>query len=495
VSFDGGLHVTLTGFCFSTQVSPTLNNTVSEAGEGLGDFTAYLPDLSSETTYYVRAFAQNAQGTAYGDQIEFTTPTPLPDIHISVDQSGGGDYLTVQEAFNSIPLNYMGNIFVEVKNGIYNEKVILGKGKINVHLIGENRDSTIIRWDDYSGKVVDGITLGTSTSQTVAIDADDFIAQNITFQNTSQVAQAVALRVKGDRMVFQYCKLLGFQDTYYTWGVGRVYNEDCYIEGTVDFIFGSSIAVFKNCEIRSLRNSPVTAAATPQNYKFGYVFFNCKLIADNSISGATLGRPWKEYAQTVFIETEQGKHILPAGWLEWSGNNNHLTAYYAEYNCTGEGFVPESRVSWSHQLTEEQAGTYTIENIFSKQSAQPTYYYDWMPDFERVDIIVDTIPIDTVPIDTLPSAYQQKKKGGFNIYPNPCKGSTTISFELTEGSFADVAIYTLDGRLIDQLIRGNKSAGKHEIVWNAARLKSGVYLCRTFLNGQHSSRLLIVVNE
>jgi pectin methylesterase-like acyl-CoA thioesterase len=487
VYFDGGLEVTLTGFCYSKQVSPTLSNLVASEGVGLGEYNAYLNEVEAGQTYYVRAFAENSEGVGYGNQLEFTTPATLPDINIVVDKNGNGDYTSLQEAFNAVPYNYMGNIYVNVKKGIYDEKVILKNGQINVHLIGESRDSTIIRWDDYSGKVVDGVTLGTSTSQTIAIDADDFIAQNISFQNTSQVAQAVALRVKGDRMIFQYCKLLGFQDTYYTWGVGRVYNEDCYIEGTVDFIFGSSIAIFEKCEIRSLRNSPITAAATPENYKFGYVLMNSKLVADETIKGTTLGRPWKPYAQTVYIETKQGKHIRPEGWLEWNGNNNHLTAYYAEYNCSGEGYVPDMRVEWSHQLTEEQAKEYTIENIFNKKSASPAYYYNWVPDFERVDVPLDTMPIDTTVVSNL-----QVQSCKVTIYPNPSRSETNFSYELRDNSYVDMAIYTLDGRLVEQLIKDNQLSGKHKITWSPANTKSGIYLCKVLINNQNISQLLLI---
>lgn len=477
VFFDGGLDVSLTGFCFSQQVSPTLNHEVVEADAGLGGFSAYLAGLDSETTYYVRAFAQNEQGVGYGDQVSFITPQPLPDINMVVDQSGNGDYLTLQKAFNAIPFNYHGNIHVLVKKGIYQEKVLLEKGKINVHLKGEFLDSTIIRWDDYSGKVVDGVTLGTSTSYTIAIDADDFIAQNITFQNTSQAAQAVALRVKGDRMIFQRCNLLGYQDTYYTWGTGRVYHEDCYIEGTVDFIFGSSIAVFKNCTIKSLRNSPITAAATPENYKFGYVFMNCDLIADN-ISGASLGRPWKAFAKTVFIETNEGEHIIPAGWIEWSGTNNHLTAYYAEYNCSGEGFQPDSRASWTHQLTDEEAQEYTIESIFSKNSASPAYYYDWMPVFD--------------PVTAIHSTPDKSGEQVLKSYPNPFNESATINYELDQESVVNLTLNSLDGRLMKQMVNGLKTKGPHQEIITTNELPSGVYVCRLLINNATNHQVLIM---
>ncbi len=477
VFFDGGLEVTMTGFCYSQQVSPTISDSTVNAGEGLGSFSAYLTNLKSKKTYYVRAFAKNSEGVGYGDELEFITPDYQPELNYTVDLNGSADFKTLQEAFDAVPLNYLGNINIYVKKGIYHEKALLEKGKINVHLMGDDRDSTIITWDDYSGKVVDGVTLGTSTSYTVAVDADDFIAQNITFQNTYNGSQAVALRVKGDRMIFQQCKLLGFQDTYYTWGTGRVYMQDCYIEGTVDFIFGSSVAVFKNCEIKSLRNSTITAASTLENYSFGYIFMNCKLTADN-ITGASLGRPWKPYAQTVFMNTEEGSHISAQGWLEWSGTTNHLTACYAEYNCSDEGYKPDSRVAWSHQLTDEEAAVYTIENIFSKNSADPDYYYDWIPVFDPVVVSISS-PEGSSGNNVLP------------VYPNPCNGDAVIAYELSESSTVCFTIYSSEGRLIKEVPMKKQNPGKYELKLNTADLPSGIYLVKAVINDSISSQLLV----
>jgi pectinesterase len=336
--------------------------------------------LTSETQYFVRAYATNGLGTGYGEQFPFTTAAPKPPLSMTVAQDGTGDYITVQAAFDAVPESYTGPITILVKKGTYKEKLLLSQNKINVTLIGEDPNTTILTYDDYSGRVLaDGTVIGTSTSHSAAIDASDFVARDITFQNTSQAAQAVALRVNGDRMVFQNCRMLGYQDTYYTWGYGRIYNKDCFIEGTVDFIFGRSIAIFDHCTINSKRDSTVTAASTEQNYRFGYVLLNCTFTADAGITRVQLGRPWRPYARTVVLYSELGAHIDPAGWLEWSGTTNHLTTYYAEYENTGPGYVPDRRVSWSHQLTDEEAAAYTLQNVFSKESVDPAYGADWLP--------------------------------------------------------------------------------------------------------------------
>jgi pectin methylesterase-like acyl-CoA thioesterase len=380
VTSDGGSDVTARGVCWNTTGSPTIADANSISGSGLGAYQSAMAGLTPETQYFVRAYATNGAGTGYGAELSFTTVAPKPPMTITVAQDGSGDYATVQAAFDAVPGNYTGPITILVKPGTYKEKLLLDSTKINVTLAGEDANTTILTYDDYSGRIApDGTTLGTNTSYSVAIDASDFVAHDITFENTSQAAQAVALRVNGDRVVFTNCRMIGYQDTYYTIGYGRIYNKNCYIEGTVDFIFGRSIAMFDHCIINSKRNSTITAASTEQNYKFGYVLLNCTFIAEAGITRVQLGRPWRPYAQTVVLYSELGPHIDPAGWLEWSGNENHLTAYYAEYQNTGPGYVPASRVPWSHQLTDEEAAAYTVRNVFSKYSTDPSYGADWLP--------------------------------------------------------------------------------------------------------------------
>jgi pectin methylesterase-like acyl-CoA thioesterase len=381
VTRDGGLDVSARGVCWNTTGNPTIDDEKTENGSGLGSYQSALGGLTAETRYFVRAYATNDMGTSYGEELTFTTAAFKPAITITVAQDGNGDFSTVQAAFDAVPNNYTGPITIFVKEGVYEERLLLNASKINVTLVGDGADATVLTYDDYSGRVLaNGTTLGTSTSYSVAIDADDFTAKDITFMNTSQAAQAVALRVNGDRVTFLRCNMLGYQDTYYTWGYGRIYNKDCYIQGTTDFIFGRSVAIFDHCVVNSLRNSTITAASTEQNCKFGYVFLNCTFTASPDITRVQLGRPWRPYARTVILYSELGAHIDPAGWLEWSGNENHLTAYYAEYKCAGPGYLPTQRVAWSHQLTDEEAQAYTIENIFSKESIDPAYGADWLPE-------------------------------------------------------------------------------------------------------------------
>jgi pectinesterase len=212
----------------------------------------------------------------------------------------------------------------------------------------------------------------------VIVLGDDFRTENITFENTSRDhGQALALRVDGDRAVFNHCRMLGWQDTLMI-NNARQYFTNCYIEGRVDFIYGSAAAVFNRCEIHSKNGGHVTAANTRQDHPFGFVFMNCKLTGDpapwiNPTNGAAvknntkpmadLGRPWRPYASVAYLNCELGGHIKPEGWNNWGKTENEKTARYAEYNSSGPGANPSARVSWSKQLTEEEAKALTIEKI------------------------------------------------------------------------------------------------------------------------------------
>ncbi|WP_084519372.1 pectinesterase family protein [Christiangramia echinicola] len=292
---------------------------------------------------------------------------------ITVAKDGSGDFLTIQEAINSTRDLGPGEVKIHINNGIYHEKLEIPSWKHQLSLIGESKENTVITNNDYSGKVnpVTGKKFSTFTSYTVVVRGDDIKIENLTIKNAScGEGQAVALHVEGDRFLIKNCNILGCQDTIYTATAGsRQLYLDCYIEGTTDFIFGEATVVFKNCTIHSLKNSYVTAAATPQSQDFGYVFINCKLTAAENVDEVYLGRPWRPYAKTVFLNTEMGPHIVPEGWNPWEGDEmfpyKEETTYYAEYKSTGAGASSETRVEWSHQLNEEEARQYTLENIFS----------------------------------------------------------------------------------------------------------------------------------
>jgi pectinesterase len=181
-------------------------------------------------------------------------------------------------------------------------------------------------------------------------------------------------------VVIKNCNILGNQDTLYASGKGRQYFKDCYIEGTTDYIFGSATAYFENCHIHSKKNSFITAASTPEGSEFGYVFKNCKLTADDEITEVYLGRPWRIYAKTVFMNCQMGKHILPEGWHNWSKPEAETTTFYAEFENSGEGYQSLNRVSWSHQLDTTEAEKYTIENILGVSSKKSGLM--WFSKFE-----------------------------------------------------------------------------------------------------------------
>ncbi|WP_374165806.1 pectinesterase family protein [Arcticibacter sp. MXS-1] len=287
--------------------------------------------------------------------------------HFTVAQDGSGDFKTVQEAINAVPDFRKVPTVIFIKNGVYKEKLILAPSKRMVRFVGESADKTILTYDDYAGKKNQfGEEKGTSGSASFYIYADDFSAENITFANSAgPVGQAVAVWSAGDRMKFKNCRFLGFQDTLYTYGYGsRQYYTNCYIEGTVDFIFGSSTAIFNDCDIYCKKQGYVTAASTSDTTRYGYVFMNCRLKGDAEENTFYLGRPWRPYAKVVFLNCELGKQIRQEGWHNWGKESNEKTAYYAEYNNKGPGFKPKARVAWSHQLTKEEAKEYTIEKIF-----------------------------------------------------------------------------------------------------------------------------------
>ena len=293
---------------------------------------------------------------------------------IVVAQDGSGNYKTVQEALNSVAFLKTKETRILIKNGVYKEKLEVIKDKNNISLIGESKENVILTYDDYASKKnSEGKDIGTSGSASFIVTADNFKAQNITFENSSgPVGQAVAVRVDGDKIIFDNCKFLGFQDTLYPRTAGsRQYYKNCYIEGTVDFIFGASTAVFDQCEIFAKTPAGyLTAASTPESSHYGLVFLNCKLTSNSENNSYYLGRPWRPYAKTVFIQCEMAAHIKPEGWNNWGKPEAETTTFYAEYQSTGTGGNTVSRVRWSHLLTSEQfTNQYTLNVIFK----------DWVP--------------------------------------------------------------------------------------------------------------------
>lgn len=293
----------------------------------------------------------------------------------TVAKDGSGDYKFIQDAIDAMRVFPLAPITLYIKKGVYNEKILLPADNTDVTFIGEDVDSTIIVFNDYSGR---GKT-NTFTSYTAKVSGNRFTALNITFSNSAgPVGQAVALYVDADRAVFSNCRFLGNQDTIYLGGENaRQYFVDCYIEGTTDFIFGPATAVFEACEIRCKTNSYITAANTPKDKRFGFVFLDCKIRTDASVTKMYLGRPWRAYSNTVFIRCELPGTIAAEGWNNWGNPANEKTAFYAEYNNRGAGAATGKRVGWSRQLTEKEAAEYTAGNIFSLNNLAFMAEADW----------------------------------------------------------------------------------------------------------------------
>lgn len=285
---------------------------------------------------------------------------------IVVSQDGKGDYKTVQDAINAVPDSSNWETIIYIKNGVYKEKLRLRETKTKVHFVGESVDKTILTYDDYAAKKDSaGQNIGTSGSSSFFVFGNDFTAENITFENSSgPVGQAVAVRITGDRAKFINCRFLGFQDTLYTHGDNsRQYYYKCYIEGTLDFIFGAATAVFDSCTLYAKNGGYYTAASTPEGKKFGYVFLNCKLTGNAPSGSFLLGRPWRPFAKVVYINCFMDHQVKPEGWDNWGKVDNEKTTFYAEYKSYGLGSASDKRVGWSHQLSAQDASQYTVSNI------------------------------------------------------------------------------------------------------------------------------------
>ena len=303
-----------------------------------------------------------------------------------------------QEAIYPAPIAEITPAIIHIAPGIYREKLVLERP--NVTLLGESAEKTILVYGDYAFDLMeDGSKRGTFRTATFRIHTHDICAKNLTFQNDSGsgcvVGQALALYVDGDRNSFYHCRLIGSQDTLFTAPLpkkeaqpggftgpgqdkprtmGRQYYENCYIQGDVDFIFGGAVAYYNKCTLFSKKPEPIssqalhhntygyiTAASTFEEEPYGYVFKDCKLESDCPPATVFLGRPWREFAKTVFLNCEMGEHIRPEGWNDWGKTHGHF--YYAEYCSTGPGASPETRADFSHQLSDEEAASYTIENV------------------------------------------------------------------------------------------------------------------------------------
>lgn len=298
-----------------------------------------------------------------------------------VAKDGSGNYTTVQDAINAAPSGSTIPFTIYIKNGRYKEKITIPSSKPFIHLVGESVSNTILTYDDYAAKLTAcSATLGTQNSASFSVNATDFAAFNITFENSyGDGSQAVAVLVNNDRALFINCRFLGNQDTLYVKGSGtpRCYFKSCYIDGNVDFIFGSSVALFDSCVLYaktrpSAGSSFITAPSTPTGQQYGYVFRDARLPMNAGGTLYFLSRPWPSPSEsqtaqkTVFTDARMSSHIQPAGWTVWNSNTITGNILYAEYNSRyfdGTPVNTSARVPWSVQLTAPEAAGYTLQNV------------------------------------------------------------------------------------------------------------------------------------
>ncbi len=289
---------------------------------------------------------------------------PVRVTEVVVAQDGSGQFTNVQAAIMSVPMGYATNpVVIRIKPGIYKEQIYVQREKRFFHLIGAAATNTVLSFDlNANLQGLDGKPIGTFRTPSTYIDAEDFTAENITFENSAgPVGQALAIRIDADRVVFRNCRFLGWQDTILA-NRGRHYFENCYIEGHVDFIFGGATCWFERTQIHCLKDGYITAASTPDTNEFGYVFNDCEITGAAGVK-TYLGRPWRDFAATVFVNTTMGEVVRPEGWHNWGKVERERTTRYGEFGSRGAGGNMEQRVKWAKPLTATEAKALTVERV------------------------------------------------------------------------------------------------------------------------------------
>ncbi len=313
-----------------------------------------LPSI--RVTHYTRLVRTILLGLAF-------LISAVADVTVATD--GSGQFSTIQSAVDAAPSDASSRFVIHIKPGVYKGHVLVPPSKRSLSFIGEDATRTVITNDWFATLTGnDGKPIGTFRTASTMIQGDDFTAENITFANSAgNIGQALAISVTGERAIFRSCRFLGWQDTILI-NAGRQYFENCYIEGAVDFIFGASTAWFERCEIHIRGNGYITAASTPQDHPFGYVFSHCRITAESPGLETYLGRPWRDFAAVIFMNTDMSDVVRPLGWNNWNMPDRERTSRYAEYQSTGPGANSDARVAWAHTLTDEEAAKITIANVF-----------------------------------------------------------------------------------------------------------------------------------
>jgi len=312
------------------------------------------------------AMASLQAATPISDTVRALPDGRIPDVIVAAD--GSGKYTSLQEAISTAPMRTGANDprwLIFVKAGTYKERVYVQRERGRIAVVGEDVEKTVLVYDlNANLPGPDGKPIGTFRTPTLQIDGDGMTWENLTIANSAgPVGQALALRVDADRVTFRHCRFLGWQDTILV-NRGRQYFADCYIEGHVDFIFGAATAYFDRCHIHALKDGYLTAASTPQGAAHGYVFADCKITGGAGVR-AFLGRPWRIYAQTVYLRTEMSDVIRAEGWSNWGKAEAEKTTFYAEFGSTGPGANPAARAPWAKPLTAAEAAALTPEKVLA----------------------------------------------------------------------------------------------------------------------------------
>ncbi|KAF7134852.1 hypothetical protein RHSIM_Rhsim08G0071500 [Rhododendron simsii] len=299
---------------------------------------------------------------------------------MTVAQDGTGDYRTVQEAVDAVPLSNSCRTVIRLSPGVYKQPVYVPKTKNFITLAGLSPEDTVLTWNNTASKIDHHQTsrvIGTGTfgCGSVIVEGEDFIAENVTFENSAPQGsgQAVAIRVTADRCAFYNCRFLGWQDTVYL-HYGKQYLKDCYIEGSVDFIFGNSTALMEHCHIHCKSAGFITAQSRKSSQETtGYVFLRCVITGNGGTSYTYLGRPWGPFGRVVFVYTWMDACIKHVGWHNWDKPENERSACFYEYRCFGPGSCPSKRATWARELVDEEA-----EQFLKHSFIDPDFQRPWL---------------------------------------------------------------------------------------------------------------------
>ncbi|MCO5553236.1 hypothetical protein L7F22_006757 [Adiantum nelumboides] len=329
----------------------------SSSSSSDGNMSSSLAATQADFLEWVHEVAarENAPGSA-GNL--FRTSAATAKV-ITVSKSGNADFSTVQDAVDSVLSDNQERVVIQIDAGTYKEKVEIPKGKDYISLVGAGSGTTTITWDDTATSAG-----STFKSASVAVNSDFFIARDIAFENSAPAPkpgaegrQAVALRIGGDKASFFSCKFYGAQDTLYDYK-GRHYFKSCFIQGSIDFIFGDGQSYYDSCQLNSIASSSGSLTAQKRekpSENTGFSFVNCKVTGSGMIY---LGRAWGAYSRVVFLFTYIDDIIRPAGWNDFGDSSHQETAFYGEYQCSGPGANSKNRVTWSYQLTAAQAAPF-----------------------------------------------------------------------------------------------------------------------------------------